>query len=348
MRNGWQGKISNVRQLGGIDLTTLEDGRGRGTRVADFNTGSPLRFRVVIDRNLDIADAFFGRHSLAWISPCGITTPNPATHQGMEWLRAFGGGLMATCGLTHTGGPESDEAETRGLHGRISNLPASVTQIRQPDPMRGDNTMSISGVVREAQLFGPDLELRREISCTLGEPCLTIRDCVTNLGNLPAPHMILYHFNLGWPLVDEGTQIHWRGTADWVTLADAQDTPANGRDFMRCPAPLDTHRGDAEDCGFIHPEPDADGLCHAGVSNSKLGLNLDICFRFDQLPCLANWQHWGPNDYVMGLEPGTAFPEGQNAAREAGRLILLNPGESRDYEVCVRVSEDPAADWLRP
>lgn len=330
-------KISNVHQLGGIEIATLEDGMGRGVRVASVNTGSALRYRVVIDRALDIGSAFFGEHSLAWISPCGITTSNPAAIQGLEWLHAFGGGLMATCGLTHTGGPEEDAGESRGLHGRVSNLPASLTEVQQPDPIRGDYTMSISGVVREAQLFGPDLELRREISSTLGEPSIRICDRITNRGNTPAPHMILYHFNLGWPLVDESALIQWRGKADWAALASKNDVPGQGRDFMRCPAPLETHRGSAEDCAFIAPEPDADGICHAAVSNERLGLSLEISFRFDQLPCLTNWQHWGPGDYVMGLEPGTAFPEGQNAAREAGRLIMLEPGEEREYELQVHI-----------
>lgn len=338
MRDGWQDKISNVQQLGGIDVSTLDNGMGRGVRVATFNTGSPLRYRVVIDRALDIADAFYGEHALAWISPVGITPPNPAATQGMEWLRAFGGGLMATCGLSHTGGPEDDEKESRGLHGRISNLPASLTEIRQPDPARGNDTMAISGVMRESQIFGPHLELRREISSRLGEPSIRIRDCVTNLGNQPAPHMILYHFNLGWPLIDEGAEIVWKGKSEWPTLASEDDAPGRGRDFMRCPAPLDTHRGLAEDCGFIVPEPDADGLCRAGVRNTQLGLSLEIAFNPEQLPCLTNWQHWGPGDYVMGLEPGTAFPQGQITARKAGRLIMLEPGETRDYEVSVSLT----------
>lgn len=337
MMEGWQDKLCNVHQIGGIELATLEDGMGRGVRVAYINTGSPLRYRVVVDRSLDIADAFFGEHSLAWISACGITAPNPATYRGMEWLRAFGGGLLATCGLSHTGGPEDDESESRGLHGRIGNLPAALTEIRQPDPTRGEDTMAIAGVVRESKLFGPHLELRREISSRLGDPAIRICDRVTNLGNAPAPHMLLYHFNLGWPLLDEGAEIQWRGKADWIRLASEDDVPGQGRDFRRCPAPLDTHRGSAEDCAFITPQPDADGLCRAGVANTALGLSLEITFRYDQLPCLTNWQHWGPGDYVMGLEPGTAFPEGQLAARESGRLIMLEPGESREYEVSVHV-----------
>ena len=63
----WKDKISNPHQLGGIELSVLDDGTARGCRIAWFNTGSGLRFKVVIDRAMDIADAFYNQNSLAWI-----------------------------------------------------------------------------------------------------------------------------------------------------------------------------------------------------------------------------------------------------------------------------------------
>jgi len=73
----WQGKVSNVHQLGGIETAVLDNGAGRGSRIAWINTGGGLRFKVVLDRAMDIADAFYHQHSLAWISHLGITPPNP-------------------------------------------------------------------------------------------------------------------------------------------------------------------------------------------------------------------------------------------------------------------------------
>jgi galactose mutarotase-like enzyme len=48
---------------------------------------------------------------------------------------------------------------------------------------------------------------------------------------------------------------------------------------------------------------------------------------------LTNWQHWGENEYVTALEPGTHPPIGQAKAREEGSLISLKPGETRSYEL---------------
>ena len=72
----WKDKISNPAQLGGIETSVLDNGLGRGTRIAWINTGTGLRYKVVIDRAMDIADAFYNQHSLAWINQLGITARN--------------------------------------------------------------------------------------------------------------------------------------------------------------------------------------------------------------------------------------------------------------------------------
>ena len=60
----YEDKISNYSQIGGIELATIRGGTGDGTQIAWFNTGSGLRFKVVIDYGLDIADAFI--NNMAW------------------------------------------------------------------------------------------------------------------------------------------------------------------------------------------------------------------------------------------------------------------------------------------
>ena len=78
-------------------------------------------------------------------------------------------------------------------------------------------------------------------------------------------------------------------------------------------------------------------MCHAGLHNSRLGLAVAMKYKKEQLPWLSNWQHWGPGEYVNGLEPGTNPPIGQGGAREQGTLIHLDPGESRTYDLEIKV-----------
>jgi len=339
-QNKWSDKISNSAQLGGIETSTLNNGTGRGTRIAWINTGTGLRYKVIIDRAMDIADAFYNECSIAWLGHTGITYPQPFSDKGIDWLRTFGGGLCTTCGLSHVGGPESDEYGDRGIHGLISNIPAELESIIQPDPLAGRMDMSITGTMRETKIFGPGFELKRTISGRLGEAIIHIHDEIINRSNTPAPHMILYHFNFGWPLVDEGTRLIWEG--QW----QLRNPERNGNifhdehDFRTCPAPIENHLGTGEAVACIDITANSRGECICGLFNANLGWAVAIRFNKSELPWLTNWQHWGKNEYVTGLEPGTHRPIGQAAARKNNELLFILPGEKKTYDLRLEVIHD--------
>jgi hypothetical protein len=336
----WQDKISHHSQLGGIETSVLDNGAGKGVRIAWFNTGK-LRFKVVLDRGMDIMEAFFQEHSLAWISHQGTAAPQPFSNQGIDWLRTFGGGLLTTCGLSHAGVPDSDEFGQRGLHGNISNIPATISSIKQPDIRTGDLEMSISGKMIETSVFGPTLEWKRTISCKLGENSIRIRDEVLNLGNTPAPHMLLYHINCGWPLIDVGSDIVWNGSFETFDKYPGNPIFTPNNDFKKCPAPMDSHSGFGESVAFIRPQDEVNGVCRCGFVNQNLGIGLEIAFSKHQLPWLINWQHWGKGEYVTALEPATHPPIGQAKARMDGTLIFLEPGEKRGYDLAFQMLNTP-------
>jgi hypothetical protein len=335
-----EGKVSNSFQLGGIETSILDNGSGRGTRIAWINTGTGLRYKVVIDRAMDIADAFYNQHSISWLSHAGTTPPEPFSNNGLDWLRTFGGGLMVTCGLSHVGGPEEDENGQRGLHGQISNIPAEIESIIQPDPFSGNMEMSITGKVKQTQIFGPSLKLKRTISGTLGKAVIKIHDQVTNHGHTATPHMQLYHFNFGWPLVNEGTEILWKGK--WKSRGGELDNQIfNQRNnFRSCPAPLPSHLGSGEAVGFIDIDENDQGACQCGLYNASINLAVALKFKKAQLPWLTNWQHWGKGEYVTGLEPGTNPPIGQIQAKKDGALIQLKPGDTKTYDLELEILSD--------
>ena len=329
----WHNKISNPAQLGGIETSVLDNGAGRGTRIAWINTGTGLRYKVVLDRAMDIADAFYNQNSLTWLSQLGIAPPQPFSQHGLEWLRTFGGGLLTTCGLSHVGPPETDEHGERGLHGLISNIPAEIESIIQPDPINGKMEMSITGRIKETKIFGPSLELKRTISGTIGKASIRIHDEVVNSGNTPTPHMLLYHFNFGWPLVNEGTNLLWNGAWQSSTGDLKNKIFKKGNNFRVCPPPLDQHTGAGEEVAFIDITPNSKGQCTYSIHNATLGIAIAMRFKKEQLPWLTNWQHWGKGEYVTGLEPGTNPPIGQITARKQNQLIQLAPGEKRSYDL---------------
>jgi hypothetical protein len=330
----WNDKVGNASQIGGIETAVIDNGLSRGMRMAWINTGSGLRYKVLIDRAMDIADASYNQFNLAWLSHGGFTPPQPLSDKGLDWLRTFGGGLLNTCGLTHVGGPEKDEYGERGIHGRISNTPAYVESIIQSDPAAGKYEMSITGIIKESNIFGPALELRRTISSTLGSSAIHIHDEITNRGNTAAPHMILYHCNFGWPLADEGAQLIWKGN---MTTREGKEFP-NPEAFKVCRDAIPEHNGNGEQVAIIDIEADEKGQCIAGLHNPKIHLGIAMKFSKLELPWLTNWQHFGKGEYVTGIEPGSHPPIGQAKARENNTLIFIEPGETRTYNLTIEIT----------
>ena len=278
--DSYEDKISNPCQVGGIELSELCGGPGDGVRIAWFNTGSGLRFKVVIDRGMDIADAFMNQFGLAWISRLGVAAPDIYARSGNSWLYGLGGGLLVTCGLDHVGPAADGPRGSFPLHGRIGMLPAVLESVVQPDPLRGEYGMSICGRTLQTTALGHHLEIRRTISATLGASKIMVRDSVTNLGNRRAPHMLLYHCNFGYPLVDDGTRIIWKGR--WVSRGGPGDdfifNEANEQGFRRCLPPIPEHDGDGEAVAFIDVDADRRGTGECGLYNDNLGLGVKMKF----------------------------------------------------------------------
>jgi hypothetical protein len=329
----WSDKVSQVAQIGGIETAVLDNGLSRGMRIAWFNTGSGLRFKVLIDRGMDIADAAFNQYNLSWLNHAGFTPPQLLSDKGLDWLRTFGGGLVNTCGLQHVGGPEKDETGERGIHGRISNTPAEIISIIQPDPARGQYEMQLIGRMRESNIFGPNLELIRTITATLGSSLITISDEIINRGNIPAPHMILYHCNFGWPLADACTKLIWEGEMS----TRMGETFTNGEAFKTLRDTVPDHSGNGEEVAVVNINADDLGNCRCGIYNPSIELAVALDFPKSQLPWLTNWQHLAKGEYVTGIEPGSHPPTGQALARERKTLRFIASGESIQYKLQLQV-----------
>src|SRR3954469_17827907 len=98
-------KFINAQQVGGIESYSFSNGPARNTRALLVNTGGGLRYRILPDRGLDIDQAFFNPHSLAFLTHRGVTTPSRAYDRGLDWLKSFPGGLLTSCGPFNIGPP---------------------------------------------------------------------------------------------------------------------------------------------------------------------------------------------------------------------------------------------------
>jgi hypothetical protein len=324
-------RVGQMEQLAGIRLVEAGEGKARGCRLLDVWTGSGLRFQVNADRALDFCYCEFQGLPLAWRSPAGDVHPSYYEPEGLGWLRTFSGGLLTTCGLDQFGLPSEDGGKAYGLHGRVSNLPA--TQVNHRAYWNGDEyQLQISGEIRQAALFAENLVLRRIISTSLGSNRIRIDDVVTNEGFERSPHMLLYHFNLGFPLVSESTCLHL--TSDETLARDEVALPGLP-DWNRFQAPTPGYQEQV----FIHrPSSDQAGRTTIELHNPKVGIGLRWQYATDTLPYLMEWKMMGEGAYVVGIEPANCDGLGGRAATRAkGALPMLEPGESRAYHITLEV-----------
>jgi hypothetical protein len=192
--------------------------------------------------------------------------------------------------------------------------------------------LEITGEVRQASVPNENLVLRRRISTSLGSNRIRIEDVVTNEGFESAPHMLLYHFNLGFPLVSENTRLHLECGETQPRNADAQ---SGLTEWDRFQAPTPGYREQV----FIHSSlADEDGIATVELNNPQMGYGVRWKYGTANLPYLMEWKMMGQGAYVVGIEPANCNGlAGRVATREAGQLPLLAPGESRNYQIDVEL-----------
>lgn len=332
--------VGQMRQVAGVREIEFREGRASGVKAVEVSTGSGFSFTVLPDRGMDIADATYCGKPLAWMSKNGITAPQYFENGGIGFLRSFSGGLITTCGLTQAGDPGVDGDEVLGIHGRISHIPAENYEVREYwDDC--DYRIEISGRVRESCLYKENLVLKREIRCSMGESRVTVADSVENQGFCESPFMLLYHINLGYPIVSEDSRLY---------SSAHQVTPWN-EDAMKGDGLYDKFETPAKDYqwqAFLHHMPEEEERVYAAVVNEELSLGVYVSYRQDQLPCFNEWKMMGQQDYVVGLEPGINIPEGRLSARDNGTLRTLKPGETyhNEYEIGVLDGPDEIKDFV--
>ena len=322
----------DLSQVAGIRMMTLTEGREQGVRIADVRTGSGLRFQVTLDRAMDISIAEYKGIPLAWRSPAGDVHPSHYEPEAMGWNRSFPGGLITTCGMASAGAPSDDEGIHYGLHGRLSNTPA--TGVSSATHWEGNTCRFVlGGLMREYLPFVHHLVLHRTIEVSLGASVIQLRDVVRNEGTSRTPLMMLYHCNFGWPIVSPASRLVVREFGVTPRDADAAAGLGKERQFELPSA------GYREQVFYHDIVPDAGGFNTAALVNMPLGIGLSIRYRRAELPFFTQWKMMGKGMHVVGLEPGNCLVGGRAEERAAGRLSFMEPGEQREFVLELRVLE---------
>jgi hypothetical protein len=306
-------------------LKTLHGGRSEGVQLVELDNGA-MCIDVLPTRGMGIWRVRRGNSTLGWqaparepVHPAFVPLMEPA---GLGWLDGFNE-LFCRCGLESNGPPEFDEAGRllRPLHGRVSNTPASFVELIVDEQTR---QLQLRGVVEESRFHFQSLRLTSTISTTLGSNQFTWTDEVENIGGRDAQLQMLYHFNLGQPLLQAGAKI----TAPLNRVAPHTDVAAKEGietwNIMPPPRP-----GSSEQAYFADLAADSKGDTCVLVSGLANGDAVSLRFNNRMLPCFTVWRN-SPAEadgYVLGIEPGTNYPNPRTFEREHGRVVDLKPGQ---------------------
>ena len=334
-----------LSQFAGVRLMTLGDGVERGIRMLEFRTGSGLRFTVLIDRAMDIADCDHRGRAIGWHSPAGFRHPGLHEYEGeggLSWLRSLSG-LIVTCGLDHILFMDEDDAShyhygprakaASSLHGRIGTIPARLTGYGER--WDGDEcVLWAEGIVQQSTVFGEDLHLIRRIEATVGGDEIRLHDRVVNHGFYRTPHMYCYHINVGHPVLAEGAR-YLAPIRDVVWAAHAGEAyRAQGCGYRTLAAP---QYGFHEQVWQHELACDADGAVPVALVNDDAGLGFLVETRKHQFPCHYEWQNLQAGHYALGIEPSTNHVHGKPFARQRDELIWLDHGDERRYDTRLAV-----------
>ena len=334
-RRELEARVGRIEQIGGVRRLQWDEGPEQGVVHYQVRTGAGMTYYVSPSRGLDISLTEFGGFPISWQAPTGDVHPAYYDAQGAGWLRTAVGGLLMTCGLDYVGAPEVDQGQAYPLHGRIHHIPAY--QVSSSSRWIGDEyEFQVSGEMKQVAVFGEHLQLNRTITSRLGENQLTIHDVVQNVGFETTPHMILYHFNFGFPLLSEKTQINYPSSK---VIGRDEGTPVEGYDTWHAPQPNYAERV------YYHLEL-ADGPVTASIFNpvfpsadgGSIPLTVSLGWSTQQLPKLVEWKMPGEGTHVLGIEPSNCYVEGRSKEREMGTLDSLDPGETREYELSLLVT----------
>ena len=329
-----------------ITKKTLRGGVSAGIDVVEIDNGA-FSITVLPTRGMGLWKGDYKGIPLGWRSPVKLPVHpgfvNLTEHNGLGWLSGFNE-LLCRCGLASHGAPGLDAVpDSNGssvempltLHGKIANTAAHHVEVAVSD--EGAGSLSITGTVDEAMLFGSCFRLTSRLETRAGSNQLSIHDRVTNLSGQASEVELLYHTNFGRPFLEPNARFH----APYREMAPSDARSAEDVDTWN--EYLEPTSGYAEQCYFLELLADEQDQTLVLLANAAADKGVSLRFSRRELPCFTLWKNTQAeaDGYVTGLEPGTSLPNHRSFERGRGRVIRLEPGQSISTRLDLTVHDSP-------
>ncbi len=214
------------------------------------------------------------------------------------------------------------------MHGTVSNISCDNYYYTEDD-----EKITVFAHLTDAFLFSPKLSLDRKYIIYKNSNKVEINDVIENIGSVESPLMLLYHFNMGYPLLSEKAKVVVPHNKAIARNEHAQSGFSN-KLVMEKP-----QRGYEEMC-YYYDVKEKQGMASVGIYNPEINKGVVIGFDKSTLDKFIQWKMMGEKDYVLGLEPANCYPDGRDNSAKNGELKILKPGEKYITNVKIDFTEN--------
>ena len=290
-------------QIAYVRRYALMGGEADGIKVVEVYNGV-LRFLLNESKALDIMQLFHKGVNISYLSK------NNFTKRETTFLKRFEGGMLYTCGIDVIGGQAGYED-----HGSFHNIPALVTRCEC-----NEDKIIVEATICDSELFGKNLVMKRRYETEVGSNTVTLYDTLINEGYCTEDYSILYHVNIGYPMLDDGAKI----IADIKNITPRNEWAKKHIDkAFEIEAPEDNNE---ETCYLLNLNKK-----EVEVVNDKLGKKVTLSFEGAPLNHFVEWKSMASGDYALGLEPSTSRLDGEFKTK------TISAGEKLEFTVKLSV-----------
>ena len=319
--------VGSMEQVANLRPLTYAEGQAKGLGAYQVKNGD-LSFTVMTDKCLDISELSYKGINMSFLSKPGLQ------HKGQlasdAGIRSIMGGFLFTAGLENICAPVAIDGKDYPMHGNVRSLPAE--HVSGKAFWDGDEyVLEVSGEMREAELFGENLLLKRRVATRFPGKSFVIEDTIENQSFRDEAFLLLYHINFGFPFLTEDCEI----LIPTETVVPRDEISRQNMDrWNRMDKPVPNEN----EYVYLHtPKKKKDGRVLVGVYNRALEIGATIEYDPMVLPYFMEWKTLGSGDYALGLEPANASVYGREHHHVEGSLPMIRSFKEKRIQLKIEI-----------
>ncbi len=298
-------KISHLSQVASLRRYTITEGSGKGLDIIDADNGK-VRVLLNVSKALDVLQLYHKGVNMSFICKNGFHS------RELPYLERFEGGMLYTCGLDSVGGRDGYK-----IHGSHHGYIANVTRAEC-----NEKEIIVEAEIFETELFGKNLYFKRTFRTEIGSEKVTITDTLENRAYKEQGYCLLYHINLGYPMLDDGSYIVTE-IENVIPRTEWAKTNFDTWDKITSPNPRQE-----ETCYYLQTKTPCISLV-----NEKLNKKFTVKWSKETLPKFIEWKSMASGDYALGLEPTTTWLDADF------EYIELGAKEKKQFEIELEITD---------